>query len=153
MILLVKSLNKSFLWNIGFKHRYFVDTKKNLVYSYDYEIKWDNFINGKVKTFTFSAYDKEIKWDVEIIKLPHFDLDKYLDYSNDNSTCMDFCLYVMNKENIPYNMAIESYFEVKKDIKNITFSHFLSFWLWWIFWILLFLVIIQMFFNLHFNFI
>lgn len=155
MILLVKSLNNSILGKLGFKHWYFVDTKKNLVYSYDYEIKWDKFLNGKVKTFTFSAYEKEVKKWIEITKLPYFDLDKYLDYSNENSTCMDFCLFVLNKEWIDsklYNTAIESYFEVKKDIKNITFSHFIVFWLWLLFWILIFLIIMKSLFDIQFIF-
>lgn len=153
MILLVKSLNNSILGKLGFKHWYFVDTKKNLVYSYDYEIKWDKFVNGEVKTFTFSAYEKEVSKWIEITKLPYFDLSKYLDYSNENSTCMDFCLFVLNKEWIDsklYNTAIESYFEVKKNIKRVWMSHFLIFLIWFFIWIISIVGIIMLLFDINF---
>lgn len=153
MILLVKSLNNSILWKLWFKHWYFVDTIKELVYSYEYEIKWDKFSNWVVKIFEYDQY-QNIVWSwIEVIKLSrYFDLNRHLDYSNENSTCMDFCLHVLEQEWIVLNTAIESYKEVKKDIKNTAFSHFIIFWLWFLFWILVFLIIIKSLFDIQFIF-
>lgn len=164
MIILVKSLNNSILGKLGFKHWYFVDTKKNLVYSYDYEIKWDKFVNGKVKTFTFSAYEKEVSKWIEITKLPYFDLSKYLDYSNENSTCMDFCLFVLNKEWIYlklYNSINKEYARIINKLRllfNRIFSllerffwYIITFIIWILFWIPICLYIMSTRFDLAFN--
>lgn len=150
MILLVKSLNNSILGNLGFKHWYFVDTIKKLVYSYEYEIKWDKFSNWVVKIFEYNEYEHIISSWVEVTKLKYFDLDQYLHYSNNDSTCMDFCFHVLEQEWIVFNTAIESYKEVKKDIKKTWISYFLAFVLWWIIWILSFICIMLLLFDFNF---
>jgi hypothetical protein len=51
----------------------------------------------------------------------YFDLDKYLNYTSEKSTCMDFCLDIMEKESVSIeiiNSAYDEYIEAKNKIKK-----------------------------------
>jgi hypothetical protein len=84
-----------------------------------------------VKKYTYEEYDKIVDSEVTYTKLDvYFDLDMYLNFTHKESTCIDFCLFVIKNEKISLeilNSAYNEYIEVKKDIKNISFNYFISF--------------------------